>query len=109
MHELGIALQVVDVLAERAQGARVTRVVLEVGALSAVLPDALRFCFGLATEGTVAEGAQLEIVEKPGRARCCACGGELELSRPFGRCACGSSELEWVAGEELRIFEMEVA
>jgi hydrogenase nickel incorporation protein HypA/HybF len=109
MHELGIAMQVVDVLAERAQGARVTRVVLEVGMLAAVLPDSLRFCFGLATQGTVAEGAELEIIEKPGRARCRACACELELRRPFGRCACGGTELDWVSGEELRIFEMEVA
>jgi hydrogenase nickel incorporation protein HypA/HybF len=109
MHELGIALQVVDALAERSGGARVTRVVLEVGMLTAVLPDSLRFCFELATEGTVVHGAELEIVERPGRARCVACSGELELRRPYGRCACGGTELEWLSGEELRIFEMEVA
>ena len=109
MHELGIALQVVDALAERAAGARVTRVVLEVGMLTAVLPDSLRFCFELATEGTSVHGATLEIIERPGRARCVACSRELELRRPYGRCACGGSELEWLSGEELRIFEMEVA
>ena len=108
MHELGIALQVVDVLAERAGGQRVRRVVLEVGMLSAVLPDSLRFCFELATQGTLAEGAQLEIVEKPGLARCVACDAQLELRRPYGQCG-GGTELEWVSGEELRIFEMEVA
>ena len=109
MHELGIAMQIVDVLGERAGGLRVTRVVLEVGALTAVLPDSLRFCFELATQGTPAEGAQLEILQRPGRARCTACGRELELQRPFGRCECGETELEWLGGEELRIFEMEVA
>ena len=41
MHELGIAMEVVDAVAARAAGARVKRVVLEVGALTAVLPDAL--------------------------------------------------------------------
>lgn len=109
MHELGIASQIVDVLSDRAQGARVTKVVLEVGMLSAVLPDSLRFCFELATQGTPVEGAALEILERPGRARCRACSGELELRRPFGRCDCGCSELEWLSGEELRIREMEVA
>ena len=109
MHELGIAMQVVDALAERAGGARVTKVVLEVGMLAAVLPDSLRFCFELATEGTVVEGAELEIIERPGRARCLGCAAELELLRPYGRCACGGSELEWLSGEELRIFEIEVA
>src|SRR3954447_15898831 len=85
MHELAIAEQVVDTAIERGNGARVTRVVLHVGVLSAVLPDALRFCFDLVTEGTLAEGAVLEVVEIAGRARCRACGEELELLRPFGR------------------------
>lgn len=57
MHELGVALELVDAIATRAGGARVRRVVLEVGALSSVLPDALSFCFELATEGTNVHGA----------------------------------------------------
>ncbi len=108
MHELGIAMRVVELAAESSGGSRVRRIVLEVGKLSAVLPDALRFCFEAAAEGTAAEGARLEIVEVPGIARCRACGGQVELSRPFGRCECGNSDLEWLSGEELRIKEMEV-
>jgi hydrogenase nickel incorporation protein HypA/HybF len=109
VHELGIALEIVDAACERAAGRRVTRVVLEVGMLTAVLPDALRFCFDAATEGTALEGAILEIVARPGVARCRACGVEFELMRAFGRCRCGGSALDWLAGEELRIREMEVA
>jgi hydrogenase nickel incorporation protein HypA/HybF len=109
MHELGVALQVVDIVAERAAGARVKRVVVEIGVLTAVLPDALRFCFQSATEGTVVEGATLEIIERAAQARCRACSKQLELARPFGYCECGSSDLEWQSGEELRVFEMEVA
>jgi hydrogenase nickel incorporation protein HypA/HybF len=109
MHELGIVQEVIAVVTERAEGARVTRVVLEIGKLSAVLPDAVRFCFDLVAEGTAAEGAVLEIIETPGRARCRACGAGLMLDRPFGRCACGGSDLEWLSGEELKIKEMEVA
>ena len=36
-------------------------------------------------------------------------GGEVELDRPFGRCGCGSSDLEWLSGDELRVRELEVA
>jgi hydrogenase nickel incorporation protein HypA/HybF len=108
MHELGLAQEIVEIVATRAAGARVRRVTLEVGKLSAVLPDALRFCFGAATDGTVVAGAELEIVEVPGRARCLACGAEVALERPFGRCACGNSDLEWLSGDELRIRSMEV-
>jgi hydrogenase nickel incorporation protein HypA/HybF len=108
MHELGIVQDVIETVCESSGGARIARVVLEIGRLTAVLPDAVRFCFELASEGTLAEGARLEIVETPGRARCRACGAELALDRPFGRCACGGTDLEWLAGEELRIKEMEV-
>ena len=108
MHELGIVQQVVEIAAEASGGAPVGRIVLEIGKLSAILPDAVRFCFDLATEGTVAEGAVLEIIEIPGLARCRACRAELALDRPFGHCACGGSDLEWLAGDELRIKRMEV-
>jgi hydrogenase nickel incorporation protein HypA/HybF len=109
MHELGIAMQVVDIVAARAAGARIKRVVLEVGALTAVLPDALRFCFDVATAGTLAEGAQLEIIERLAHARCRACSRTLQLRRPFGYCECGSCDLDTQGGDELRVFEMEVA
>src|SRR5262249_39320975 len=99
----------VAMVSERALGmGHVTRVVMEIGKLSAVLPDAVRFCFDLCSEGTVVAGAELEIVELPGRARCRECGGEMTLEQPFGRCDCGSTDLEWLSGEELRIKEFEV-
>ena len=108
MHELAITQEIVSILTERAGDRRVRKVVVEIGKLSVVLPDAVRFCFDLCTEGTPAEGALLEILEPAGRARCRACGGSLTLDRPFGRCDCGSTDLDWLSGEELRIKEMEV-
>jgi hydrogenase nickel incorporation protein HypA/HybF len=108
VHELGITQEVVAIAAETARGRRVARVVLEVGRLSGVLPDAVRFCFEPCAEGTAVEGAVLEIIETPGRAKCRACGGEVSLDRPFGRCACGCTDLEWLSGDELRVRELEL-
>ena len=108
MHELAITEEVVRIVGERAGARKVRRVVLEIGKLSSVLPEAVRFCFDLCAEGSPAEGAVLEIVEPPGRARCRECGGEVALERPFGRCACGCSDLEWLSGDELKVREMEV-
>jgi len=108
MHELGLAQEIVQIVSERASGARVTMVVLEIGKLAAVLPDAVQFCFELCIEGTNLEGASLRIVETPGLARCRACGTEVILDRPFGRCGCGGTDLEWLAGEELKIRNIEV-
>jgi hydrogenase nickel incorporation protein HypA/HybF len=108
VHELGITQEVVALATEHAGGRKVTRVVLEIGKLSGVLPDAVRFCFDLCTEDTEAAGAVLEIIETPGRGRCRACGGEVPLERPFGRCECGNTDLEWLAGDELRVKEVEI-
>ena len=108
MHELGIALRIVETVRERAAGAPVRVVRVDVGQLVAVLPDALSFCFGLACEGTEAEGARLEIREVPGRARCRACEATFAVDRPYGRCACGGVALDLVAGEELWVRDMEV-
>jgi len=108
MHELGIAQEIVEIACTQARGARVTRIVVQIGKLSAVLPDAVRFCFDLCTEGTTAAGASLEILEPEGVARCCECGGRVLLERPFGQCHCGSSDLEWLSGDELKIQAVEV-
>jgi hydrogenase nickel incorporation protein HypA/HybF len=112
MHELGITRSVVAICAEHALqhgvNARVTRVTLEVGKLSAVMPDALRFCFDICAKDTLVDGAELEIVEIPGRGRCRGCGTEIDLAQLFGRCICGNTDLELLAGEELKIRTMEV-
>lgn len=95
-------------VAEQARGAKVTRVRLEIGKLTAVLPDAVEFCFDLCAEGTCVEGAKLEIVMIAGRARCRQCDIEVDLDQPWGLCSCGGTDLERLAGEELRIKEIEV-
>ena len=108
MHEMALTQDLVSLIAERCAGRQVTRVVLEVGKLSAVVPDAFRFCFELCAEGTPAEGAELEILEPPGRARCRACERDLTLDSIFERCPCGSVSLEFHSGEQLRLREVEV-
>ncbi len=108
MHELGITRSVVAICAENAGGAAVKRVTLEIGKLTAILPEAVKFCFDICAKGTVVEGARLEILEIPGKALCADCGAEFEMSDLVGRCGCGSRRLEIIAGEELKVKEMEV-
>jgi hydrogenase nickel incorporation protein HypA/HybF len=108
MHELGITRSVVAICTEQAQGRAVTRVRLEIGKLSAVLPDAVRFCFDVCIEDTPLAGAALEIDEIEGRGRCLDCNRELTLEHLFGLCECGSRSIECIAGRELNIKELEV-
>jgi hydrogenase nickel incorporation protein HypA/HybF len=108
MHELAIAMGIVDSACESARGARVRRVVVAVGALTAVFPDALLFCFDAAAQGTDVEGAELEIRPVAAVADCRACGVRTTTHRVMGLCACGSADLSWMSGNELRVVEMEV-
>lgn len=68
MHELAIMHGIVESVTEKSGGVRILRIVLEIGELAAVLPDALRFCFDIAAEGTLAEGATLDIRHTAGDA-----------------------------------------
>ncbi len=109
MHELAVTQSVVDTISERTSGDRVTLVRLDVGKLSGVVPDALAFCFELVAAGTPLEGADLEISEPPGRARCWGCGSDFTVDEPILLCRCGSADVEVLAGRELRVRSVEVA
>ena len=108
MHEIGIAEEILAIAARYAGDKRVRRIVVEVGRLTAILPDAMQSCFELCTEGTAAEGATLEIIEVPVRGRCRACGAEATFDQPLGTCACGSTDLDWVAGDEIKVRTVEI-
>jgi len=108
VHELSIAQSVLDAVCSRAAGRTVHSVRMQVGALTAVVPQALRFCWALAAEGTVADGARLEIDERPATARCRECGVETTTTDPILLCPCGSADLDVTAGRELQIVSMEV-
>jgi hydrogenase nickel incorporation protein HypA/HybF len=108
MHELALTEDLVELICERFAERRVTRVVLEVGKLCAVVPDAFRFCFALCVEGTVADGAELEIEETLGSARCRRCGSSFAVDGLLRTCACGSSDLELSGGDQLRLKTVEV-
>ena len=108
MHELAITESIVEGVTEHVNGARVIRVMLEIGRLSGVVPDALRACFDICAEGTPLEGAALEIDEIPGRAQCRDCQAKIELHDTIALCTCGSANLAISGGRELKIREVEV-
>lgn len=64
MHELAIADSVVGIACRQADGRRVTKVHVKVGHLRQIVPSALDCSFGLVAEGTLVEGAELELEEE---------------------------------------------
>lgn len=112
MHEMSVALAVVDQVAEAADRAgdvtAVRSVRLQVGELAGVVPDSLAFCFELACSGTLLEGAELVTEAVPGRARCTPCAHEWAVGMPprLSCPACGGTRTDLLAGRELRIVDV---
>lgn len=108
MHEMAITQSIIAAVCDRMGDAQVRRLCLEIGTLSGVMVDSVRFCFDLVTEGTPLEGAELEIVQPSGLARCRDCAREFPMDDLLVVCSCGSANRELLSGEELRIREVEV-
>ncbi|MEZ5934057.1 MAG: hydrogenase maturation nickel metallochaperone HypA [Alphaproteobacteria bacterium] len=109
MHELGITRNIVAIVSERAGDRRVRRVTLDIGRLSAIMPDAIAFCFDVCSQGTVLDGAELRINRIDGRGRCRSCGEEFDFPTLVTPCpACGARGPECIAGEDMLIREMEL-
>jgi hydrogenase nickel incorporation protein HypA/HybF len=113
MHEMALAegmLEIVEATARREGASRVTNVRLEIGALSHVAPDALRFCFDVVTRGSLAEGATLDIDDVPGAAWCMPCGGTVPLAQVGDPCPrCGSFQLAVTSGDAMRVKDIAIA
>ena len=122
MHELSIARAIVDTALRHADGRRVTRVDVRVGALRQVVPRSLAFYFEIAARETACEQARLELAAVAGRMRCSACGLDWDpapapaaMHAAFGpvlpvfRCPrCESAEAELLRGGELEVESIEV-
>jgi len=110
MHEMALTQSVVDMVVERTAGRRVASVSMKVGRLSGVVPDAMRFCFEVATHGTPIAGATLDIDETMGQATCRTCDTDFGVDDLVLLCACGSADVTITAGRELTVtaVQMEV-
>ncbi len=108
MHELSIAQSMIELVEEAASGRRVRRVTLEIGALAGVLSEAVAFCFDVVAEGTLAQGAILDIKEIAAATRCDACGAEFEPPSEFAGCRCGSHRLTRLRGYEIKVKSIEL-
>jgi hydrogenase nickel incorporation protein HypA/HybF len=109
MHELAITESIVAAVRDRLPDIPIRRIRVEVGQLSGVVADALRFSFELAAQGTTLEGAELDIISSPGLATCRDCGAEFDSGELFALCeVCGSAEVEVTGGRQLLIKEVEV-
>jgi hydrogenase nickel incorporation protein HypA/HybF len=114
MHELSIALSIVELASAEASErgwARVSAVHLKLGVLSGVGKDSLLFSYGLACEGTPLEGSSLIVQEIPLVVYCETCNSQrsLESVQDFCCPVCGSPTPEILHGKELEVVALEIS
>jgi hydrogenase nickel incorporation protein HypA/HybF len=112
MHEMSIAQSLVDLLREemdKAGAKTLLSVRLEIGRMSAIVPDALSFGFQVVTTGTDLEGAELIMDMVPLRGHCRECGRDFDIENYAFQCPlCGSSDIDTLSGQELSVVEIMV-
>jgi hydrogenase nickel incorporation protein HypA/HybF len=114
MHELSIAMSIVDMAVEEAEarGARrVEAVHLKLGALSGVVQRALLASYDLACEATALEGSRLVIEDVPIVIFCASCQEERQVAsmQSFFCAACGTPGAEVVRGREIEVVGLELS
>lgn len=109
MHEASLAIEVIALLErQRSTLSRITRIVLDIGALGCVDEDALRTALLTALPGTMSEGAAIEMYTIPAQARCLQCGSVYEPPDRIEPCpSCGSARKQWLGGQSLTLRSVE--
>ena len=112
MHEMSLMEGMLQIIEENAktQGyIRVRNVILEIGKLAGVEVEALRFAFEAVTDGSITEGANLEIEEPQGLGWCVECEQESPVETRYDPCPlCGKVPLNITGGTEMRVKALDV-
>ncbi len=112
MHELSIAMGIVEAAMDEAQrrAVKVSAVHLRLGALSGVVKDALLFSYEVACQDTPLQGSQLIVEDMPVIVFCPQCKDtrKLESVQLFQCPECGTPTMDVRQGKELEVFALEV-
>ncbi|MEJ2277983.1 MAG: hydrogenase maturation nickel metallochaperone HypA [Candidatus Lokiarchaeota archaeon] len=121
MHEFAFAyniFQVAEETAKKYNAKRITEVLLEIGELTLIVPELLKMSFEMATQGSIAEGAELVIKIVPGEIKCRKCGeistvtlneeAKLTGLQLFQCKHCGSKNTEILSGKKANIKNIKI-
>ena len=112
MHELSIAMSIVEMAQEEAQalGVQVNAVHLKLGAMSGVVKQALLSSYEMACDDTPLRGSRLVIEDVPVIVFCPNCKVQRPLSSIQLFCCgeCGTPTSEIIQGKELEVVALEI-
>lgn len=112
MHEMAVCESLRSAIEEAARAqnfSRVTRVRLAIGRFAGIEVEALRFGFDVVMQGSLAEGAELVVLDEPGSAWCFHCSETVPLAHRLDPCPkCGGERLVPNGGTDMKIKDLEV-
>jgi len=112
MHEMSLALRVIEIAeseAQKASATTVTAIELEVGQLAGVMAEALTFCLEAAARGTMAETAEIILIATPGTGNCLACQRQVSVTEFPAQCPyCQGFGVTILNGTELKIRSISI-
>jgi hydrogenase nickel incorporation protein HypA/HybF len=112
MHELSIAMSIVEMAEEEAvrRGVEIEAVHLKLGRLSGVVKEALLSCYEMACDGTLLQGSRLVVEDIAVIVFCPSCKTHCVLPsvQLFACPECGTPAREVVQGKELEVVALEV-
>jgi len=121
MHELSLAVSIIETVLKAAKeydAKKILEINVEIGDLTVVSEDRLRFTLEITSKDTIAEDAKINITRMPGRIRCKKCGYEGEspsieddplqnLLMSSLKCPkCGDTHTEIIGGRELGVKDI---
>lgn len=112
MHELSIAMSIIDIAEENAKrenASVINEIELDIGTQSGVVLEALDFAMQSAVQGTMLEKAEVKINSIAARGACSKCQHEFYVKEMFAPCPeCGNPFCEIIQGKELRVKSLKV-
>ena len=112
MHELSVAVNIINLAeeaAKRADAKRIHSIELEIGALAGIDFDALEFAMDVSVKGTMLENAERKYTKIETVARCLDCKNEFPAIGFIDNCPeCNSFRFDILKGKELLIRSLEI-
>lgn len=106
MHEFGMVEGIIEAVARRAAGRPVAALGVRVTASHAVVPEVFLQAFEMAAQGTLAEGAEVEVVVDPVSACCTDCEATFPADDRIATCPeCGGVGVPLPESEEELVLE----
>ncbi len=121
MHEISIAGAIIDAVLDAArknEAKKVEEVFIEIGELTALNPEQLKFIFETITAGTIAEGARynIEVIKPLINCKKCEYNGPIEFFEklhfflPVIKCPkCGETEIDIIAGRDCCVKKIKIS